>query len=132
MPSPAILSALIGLANAAQEHPEHCTPDLHTLIREALCADADMAQRLLPRLQEMKHILLPDCAKCPHPCGRTADFDLTALTLETPAARAMKEKLILALPDLSTKSNDATLTALRAIGEYRRDENLQKLLDQLL
>ena len=132
MPSSAIVSALIGLANAAGEHPERCTAAMHALISDSLCADDIAAQAYLPRIRDMKRLLLPDCARCPHPCGRTDDFDFSTLALETPAARAMKERLILALPRISQRSSSAVLEALRLIGEYRRDENLQRFLDQLL
>ena len=131
MPDRSILSVLIAIAYGESENPQRFTEDMHALIRDALMMHQDAAA-LLPRLRDIKGQLLPDCAHCPHPCGRSEDFDFALLALETPAACAFKEQLINALPRIAREKPQLLLPALRAVGEYRRDENLPALAEKFL
>ena len=74
-----VICALIGLARAAEgkEIPAGTAPVLFAALASAkpgsLLSD-QAAKDLVAQIHEQKALLAPDCAACPSPCGRTADF----------------------------------------------------------
>lgn len=69
-----LLLKLLGLARACDNNEHMLTDDTFTLVRDALDADAPDAA-LLQRIHDEKYRVVPMCADCPSPCGRTADPD---------------------------------------------------------
>ena len=75
----AVICALIGLARAteAKEIPAGTAPVLFASLAAAMPGNtlsASAANDLISQIHEQKAIIAPDCAACPSPCGRTADF----------------------------------------------------------
>lgn len=75
----AVICALIGLARAteAKEISAGTAPVLFASLAAAMPGNtlsASAANDLISQIHEQKAIIAPDCAACPSPCGRTADF----------------------------------------------------------
>ena len=75
----AVICALIGLARAseAKELPAGTAPVLFAALSAVTPGDslsASAARDLVEQIHKQKAIISPDCAACPSPCGRTADF----------------------------------------------------------
>lgn len=103
-----LAGALIGVVRALDGSVSP-TPETYPLLLEGLQAleeGEDRQARLTHRLHLEKAALAPDCALCAAPCGRTADYDLSALSAAPESVR--REKL-------------ALLTALRALAKAGRD-----------
>ena len=80
-----LTGALIGLARAADTSPD-AGPETWQLMVEGLFAtltnvnfDPDSLNALAGRVRAEKQRLVPDCAVCTAPCGRTGDYDLAQL-----------------------------------------------------
>ena len=80
-----LTGALIGLARAADTSPD-AGPETWQLMIEGLFAtltnvnfDPDSLNALTWRVWAEKQRLVPDCAVCTAPCGRTGDYDLAQL-----------------------------------------------------
>ena len=75
----AVICALIGLSRAAEakEIPAGTAPILFAALASVTPGDplsASAAKDLVEQIHKQKAIISPDCAACPSPCGRTADF----------------------------------------------------------
>lgn len=75
----AVICALIGLSRAAEakEIPAGTAPVLFAALASATPGSplsASAANDLVEQIHKQKTIISPDCAACPSPCGRTADF----------------------------------------------------------
>ena len=75
----AVICALIGLARAAEakELPAGTAPVLFAALSAVTPGDplsTSAARDLVEQIHKQKSIVSPDCAACPSPCGRTADF----------------------------------------------------------
>ena len=75
----AVICALIGLARAAEakELPAGTAPVLFAALSAVTPGDplsTSAARDLVEQIHKQKAIIAPDCAACPSPCGRTADF----------------------------------------------------------
>ena len=75
----AVICALIGLARAAEakEIPVSTAPVLFAALASVTPGSplsASAANDLVEQIHKQKSIISPDCAACPSPCGRTADF----------------------------------------------------------
>ena len=69
---------LYGLARAADNNEHMLNAETFALVREAL--DASEYDESLPARRAVeKRRIVPMCADCTHPCGRTADPDETVL-----------------------------------------------------
>ena len=84
-----LTGALIGLARAADTSPD-AGPETWQLMIEGLFAtltnvnfDPDSLNALAGRVRAEKQRLVPDCAVCTAPCGRTGDYDLAQLWVGT-------------------------------------------------
>ena len=80
-----LTGALIGLARAADTSPD-AGPETWQLMIEGLFAtltnvnfDPDSLNARAGRVRAEKQRLVPDCAVCTAPCGRTGDYDLAQL-----------------------------------------------------
>lgn len=75
----AVICALVGLARAAEakEIPAGTAPVLFAALSSVTPGSplsASAARDLVEQIHKQKAIIAPDCAACPSPCGRTADF----------------------------------------------------------
>ena len=75
----AVICALIGLSRAAEakDIPTEAAPVLFAALASVApggSLSASAASDLVEQIHRQKAIISPDCAACPSPCGRTADF----------------------------------------------------------
>lgn len=71
-----LLESLIGLARAVQGNEDLITEKTYSLILTALKTN-DIT--LIPKLEEEKMRLVPDCYTCKVNCGRNANYDINDL-----------------------------------------------------
>ena len=89
-----ILSELIGLARCTENNEHLINASTTELVLEALtCADGS----ILPRIEEEKRRMVPDCFACVFPCGRNSAFDLSAIP---PEEKEGKLRIVAALTSL--------------------------------
>ncbi len=136
----ALLGALIGLARAMESDEAMPAPNAPKVLVEALAhmhtADEAAAKVLVERIQQEKLRLLPDCAACPHPCGRTDDYDTAKLTEDGSQVEALKLELLSRLQKIAAQQKDTALPetvkllqdGLNQIGWGYRAETLEKAL----
>lgn len=90
----ALIGALIGLARAMESGEAFPTPESWRILQQGLAAasgsDAHALCQAYQQVQSEKLRLLPDCASCPHPCGRTDDYDMAALGNDGEEVRRIK------------------------------------------
>lgn len=104
-----LTGALIGLARATDNNAE-TSEDTWRIMIEGLCAaaDADTNERTLREQIGLVHAekarLVPDCAVCTSPCGRTADYDMAQLRRAPEDIRRIKSEIL----------TDVRVMALRA------------------
>ena len=103
----ALIGALVGMARAAD--PGGLDGDALRIAVGGLAAShleadvpAEALQAWIDRAHGAKYALSPDCRDCPHPCPRTADFDLRELDLIGDGeVRALRLELLLELQRLA-------------------------------
>ncbi len=93
--SEALVGALIGVARATYATVEDPFP-AYRLLAELLEALPHLQQEetAIAALHAMKLHLAPDCATCGAPCGRTADFQVSALETAEATVVACKEAVL--------------------------------------
>ncbi len=135
-----LLGGLIGLARALESDEAMPAPDAPKVMVEALArmhtADEATAKLLAQRIHQEKLRLLPDCAACPHPCGRTDDYDTAKLSEDGSEVEALKLELLSRLQNIAMQQNDAAppetvkllQDGLNQIGWGYRAETLEKAL----
>lgn len=92
-----LIGALVGLARATDGQDFLITPTATALIVRALNAPPEAAEELLHRAAEEKRKIVPNCATCAAPCGRTADYDMEKLRAAAPEVREAKMRILTAL-----------------------------------
>lgn len=135
-----LLGALIGLARALESDEAMPAPDAPKIMVETLTrmhtADKATAKLLAQRIRQEKLRLLPDCAACPHPCGRTDDYDTAKLSEDGSEVEALKLELLTRLQKIAMQQGDAATPetlklfqdGLNQIGWGYRAETLKKAL----
>ena len=135
-----LLGALIGLARALESDEAMPAPDAPKIMVETLTrmhtADKAAAKLLAQRIRQEKLRLLPDCAACPHPCGRTDDYDTDKLSEDGSEVEALKLELLTRLQKIAMQQGDAATPetlklfqdGLNQIGWGYRAETLEKAL----
>ncbi len=138
----ALLGALIGLARAMESDEAMPAPNAPKVLVEALAhmhtADEAAAKVLVVRIHQEKLRLLPDCAACPHPCGRTDDYDTAKLSEDGSQVEALKLELLSRLQKIAAQQKDTALPetakllqdGLNQIGWGYRAETLEKALQK--
>ena len=96
-----LIGALVGLAKATDGQEALITPTATALIVRALNAPVETAGELLRRAAEEKQKIVPNCATCAAPCGRTADYDMETLYTAEPEVREAKLRILAALRSLA-------------------------------
>ena len=137
-----LFCAIIGLTRAMESQESLPAPDAPAVMIEALAhmndTDETVLAELFQRVRAEKLRLLPDCATCPHPCGRSSDYDFTRLTEDGPEVTALKLELLHRLQSRAEKlvsgftSTDADhlRDGMNQIGWGYRAESLEKVLQE--
>ena len=95
-----LTGALIGLARATDNAPDVNETTWRILIDGLLATgtDADPGEEtlreMIGRVHAEKTRLVPDCAVCTAPCGRTADFDMAQLQNAPENIRCIKSDIL--------------------------------------
>ena len=126
-----LTGALIGLARAADTSPD-AGPETWQLMIEGLFAtltnvnfDPDSLNALTWRVRAEKQRLVPDCAVCTAPCGRTGDYDLAQLWGAQEDIRSLKSLLLFG-------SRGMAAYAYHAMVLGYRDESVERFLSKAL
>ncbi len=142
-----LTGALVGLARAADTAPAVSDATWRVMI-EALAANSPAANcddaailALIDRVHAEKFNVVPDCAICASPCGRTADYDMAHIWSAPEDVRSLKVLILLgvhglagyarralALGVLDDEVNRFFAEALATIGEELGPEYLQPTL----
>ena len=123
----ALTCALIGLARASRENEERLTTDSLRLICTGLTASTEDAEWLTQEIHREKARLSPDCSSCMHPCGRTADYDMDDMLLDSEAVRKLRGEILAALRQSAAAVKFAALSDAAAVhlaAEFCRGLNM--------
>lgn len=95
-----LTGALIGLARATDNNAETSTDTWRIMIEGLMMTDAaadsneNALREQIDRVHAEKLRLVPDCAVCTSPCGRTADHDMGQLRYAPEDIRALKSDIL--------------------------------------
>lgn len=95
-----LTGALIGLARATDNNADTSTDTWRIMIEGLMMTDADAdinenaLREQIGRVHAEKLRLVPDCAVCTSPCGRTADYDMQQLQRAPGDIRALKSDIL--------------------------------------
>ena len=144
-----LTGALIGLARATDNAPA-VNDGTWRLMIEGLFAtvtnvsfDADAIRALIDRVHAEKARLVPNCALCAAPCGRTGDYDMAQLWGAQEDIRSLKSLILfgvrgmaayahhaMVLGETDAAVNDFFAKALFAVGEdWGMDELLPVVME---
>lgn len=144
-----LTGALIGLARATDNAPD-VNDGTWRLMIEGLFAtvtnvgfDTAAIRALLDRVHAEKARLVPNCALCAAPCGRTGDYDMAQLWGAQEDIRSLKSQILfgvrgmaayahqaMVLGETDAAVNDFFAKALFAVGEdWGTDELLPVLME---
>lgn len=136
-----LIGALIALARAAENEPTDEETDRAMLEGLRLAGtphpQPEALKEALAAVRAAKDRLVPGCAGCANPCGRTAEFPLRELLAERDDARtALRLSLLFALEGLARavqqplkkELSDFFYLALFALGYPFEMERMQQLL----
>ena len=128
-----LLPALIGLSRAADASAREPDEAVFSLLREGLAqGDVPEASCLLARIRTEKARLIPDCAACASPCGRTADPKPEELCSEDTEVLAQKGRILELAGAAASRAPGLTLLrAVFALGEHWTPEQLDQLIQEL-
>ena len=142
-----LTGALVGLARAADTAPAVSDATWQVMI-EALAANSPAAAcneaeilSLIDRVHAEKFKVVPDCAICASPCGRTADYNMANIWNAPEDVRSLKVLILLGVHGLAGYAHRALALgvpddevnrffaeALATIGEELSPEYLQPTL----
>lgn len=142
-----LTGALVGLARAADTAPAVSDATWQVMI-EALAANSPAAAcneaeilSLIDRVHAEKFKVVPDCATCASPCGRTADYNMANIWNAPEDVRSLKVLILLGVHGLAGYAHRALALgvpddevnrffaeALATIGEELSPEYLQPTL----
>ena len=144
-----LTGALIGLVRATDVAPE-VGADTWRLVTEGLCMSGTMERddtaalrELTDRVREEKARLVPDCAVCTAPCGRTADYVMQELWRAGEEIRGLKLRVLSGAREIAANAYRETAPnggeetrlllakALFAVGEDWSAEELRALAAEL-
>ena len=114
-----LTGALIGLARAADTAPE-ADGRTWSLMIEGLLAtctsgnsDGAAIRALTGRVRAEKARLVPDCAVCSAPCGRTSDYDMAQLWGGQEDIRSLKLRILLGARCMAAYAHHAQVLGCR-------------------
>lgn len=145
-----LLGALIGLARATFGNEYNLTDETAAIVISGLIAalaeDADTSEvaHLFERAAREKHRLVPGCATCAYPCGRTSDCEMPLVWRAAEDICALKRQLLRDLAVIAAyvykksvsgytnqQINDLIYRALFAVGEDWDTEYLRPVLTEV-
>lgn len=119
-----LLGALIGLARVCSTNDE--TESTRRVIAKGLLSlhrDSGMqgqAEALAEEVRKDKYSIVPNCALCASPCGRTSDFDIKELRLYPEKIVYLKEILADRLIELSPTAGKLLVPGIDS-GDFFRE-----------
>ncbi len=126
-----LTGALVGLARAADTAPAVSDATWQVMI-EALAApldngmpDAAALLALIDRVHTEKFNVVPDCAVCASPCGRTADYDIANIRNAPDDIRTLKTRILSGVRDIA-------VDARRALALGRMDDEVNRFFAEAL
>ena len=128
-----LLPALIGLSRAADASAREPDGAVFSLLREGLerLGSHDPSD-LLIRIQMEKARLVPGCAACASPCGRTADPTPEELCADVAEVLERKGRILELAGAAASRAPGLTLLrAVFALGEHWTPEQLDQLIQEL-
>lgn len=139
-----LTGSLIGLARATDGNAHMITDTTNAAMTEALGAahggarqDATALSALMEKVAAEKQKLVPDCALCAMPCGRTADYDMQGLQEAQESVRLLKFRILSAAGALADSGRasafyDLLYKALFSVGmEDWGEEELLPILQEV-
>lgn len=126
-----LTGALVGLARAADTAPAVSDATWQVMI-EALAApldngtlDAAALLAMIDRVHAEKFNVVPDCAVCASPCGRTADYDMANIWNAPDDIRTLKTRILSGVRDIA-------VDARRALALGRKDDEVNRFFAEAL
>ena len=126
-----LLGTLIGLARAISGNEDLITDATEQLVLEALTAihpqyakETSQLSQLLASVAEEKKRIVPDCAVCCNPCGRTENYDVAHLHTAPEDVRALKYQVLADIQEMAANARKDELSP-----DIRHD--IQKLASDL-
>ena len=145
-----LTGALIGLARATDNNAETSADTWRIMIEGLMMTDAaaDLNENTLReqinRVHAEKLRLVPDCAVCTSPCGRTADYDMGQLRCAPENIRMLKSDILsgacglaslvhgtMTLDGADREAGRFFALALFAIGEDWNADELRSVVSEL-
>ena len=143
-----LTGALIGLARATDNNAETSADTCRIMIDGLCAADADSSEKALREQIGLVHAekmrLVPDCAVCTSPCGRTADYDMAQLRrapenirriksdiLSGARCMALRARCAMTPGGVDTETGRLFALALFAVGEDWNENELQSIVMEL-
>lgn len=130
-----LAGALIGLARSLDDANK--SPEMLRVMVDGLLAlrDENVQADAIRRVHEAKEQAVPDCSRCQHPCGRTADCDLDTVLPDPARERLLQwaaEYAASAAPGSFQPALDILTEALFAVGyEWFDMEEIEDILNRL-
>ena len=114
-----LTGALIGLARAADTAPEADGRTWSLMIKGLFATrananfDGAAIRALTGRVRTEKARLVPDCAVCSAPCGRTSDYDMAQLWGEQEDIRSLKSRILSGARGMAAYAHHARVLGCR-------------------
>ena len=112
-----LLGALIGLARAISGNEDLITDTTDQLVLESLTAihpqyakETSQLSQLLLAVSEEKKRIVPDCAVCCNPCGRTENYDVAHLHAAPEDVRALKYQVLADIQEMAANARKDELS----------------------
>mgnify|MGYP004622302991 FL=1 len=121
-----LTGALIGLARATDNNADTSTDTWRIMIDALLTTDAnadldeEAIREQIDRVHAEKLRLVPDCAVCTSPCGRTADYDMQQLQRAPEDIRRIKSDILSGVRGLAAHAHRSMTPGSVVDGETGR------------
>lgn len=121
-----LTGALIGLARATDNNTETSVDTWRIMIDALLTTDAnadldeEAIREQIVRVHAEKLRLVPDCAVCTSPCGRTADYDMGQLRKAPEDIRRIKSDILSGVRGLAAHAHRSMTPGSVVDGETGR------------
>ncbi len=111
-----LTGALIGLARATEGNENLISASTDQAVLEGLFAtltnvnfDNEAIAALIKRVSEEKEKLVPNCASCASPCGRTNDYDMQNLWTADADIRSLKSLILFGIRGMAAYAYHAAV-----------------------
>ena len=109
-----LTGALIGLARACENNKK--TENTDQIIIEGLFTtitnvnfNDDTLREMIQRVNEEKHIIVPDCSVCKNPCGNTDNYDMKRIWEADEDIRSLKALILFGIRGMSAYAYHAKM-----------------------